>query len=255
MFLKIAPIKRKSHHVSLSQSQHFQYPSNQPPSGHMKMFSGVVVWMEIMDNGRGLFAKIPVYMQTRPQSSYLSDAQSVGNNAVHGVGVHLGPLQLEAVDSGPVLPQGAVGVVVELRRVGLSWRESRLNTYCTSTELRHFVAVSVRLYSQASKTLIISFHSFLQSHVSTVTSSYVTSSGLFVPWLLMMLNGAFCDVTCHKNLSDANPTNLADVGPWRLFINALLTHLLFLQVHRYRPGCNLCLSYSKISICSIICKS
>lgn len=49
----------------------------------------------------------------------LSDAESVGQDSVHGVGLHLRPLQLEAVDSRSVLPQGAVGVVVELRGVGL----------------------------------------------------------------------------------------------------------------------------------------
>ena len=54
--------------------------------------------------------------------SYLSDAESVGDYAIHGVGVHLGPLQLEAVDSGSVLPQGAVGIIVELWGVGLTCR-------------------------------------------------------------------------------------------------------------------------------------
>lgn len=51
---------------------------------------------------------------------YLSEAQSVGHDAVHGVGVHLRPLQLEVKDPRPVLPQRVVGVVVELGRVGLS---------------------------------------------------------------------------------------------------------------------------------------
>ena len=57
-------------------------------------------------------------------SFYLSDAQSVGDNAVHGIGVHLSPLELEAIDSGSVLPQRAVGIIVELRGVGLSWGET-----------------------------------------------------------------------------------------------------------------------------------
>lgn len=51
---------------------------------------------------------------------YLSEAQSVGHDAVHGVGIHLRPLQLEVKDPRPVLPQRVVGVVVELGRVGLS---------------------------------------------------------------------------------------------------------------------------------------
>lgn len=52
--------------------------------------------------------------------SYLSEAQPVGHDAVHGVGVHLRPLQLEVKDPRPVLPQRVVCVVVELGRVGLS---------------------------------------------------------------------------------------------------------------------------------------
>lgn len=53
---------------------------------------------------------------------HLSEAQAVGHDAVHGVGVHLRPLQLEVKDSRPVLPQRVVGVVVELGRVGLPCR-------------------------------------------------------------------------------------------------------------------------------------
>lgn len=49
----------------------------------------------------------------------LSDAESVGQDPVHSVGLHLSPLKLEAVDPGSVLPQSAVGVVVKLWRVGL----------------------------------------------------------------------------------------------------------------------------------------
>ena len=62
--------------------------------------------------------------QTDSSGTYLSDAQPVGHDAVHGVGVHLGPLELEAVHARPVLPQWAVGVVVELGRVGFTWREN-----------------------------------------------------------------------------------------------------------------------------------
>lgn len=69
------------------------------------------------------------------ESSYLSDAQPVSDNAVHSVGVHLSPLELEAVDPGPVLPQGAVGVVVELWRVRLTWREAHKNMKSTHTSL------------------------------------------------------------------------------------------------------------------------
>ena len=49
----------------------------------------------------------------------LSDPESVGQDPVHGVGLHLRPLQLEAVDSRLVLPQSAVRVVVKLGSVGL----------------------------------------------------------------------------------------------------------------------------------------
>lgn len=56
---------------------------------------------------------------------YLSEAESVGDNAVHSAGVHLGPLELEVKDSGSVLPQRAVGIIVELWRVGFAWGESR----------------------------------------------------------------------------------------------------------------------------------
>lgn len=55
---------------------------------------------------------------------YLSEAQSVGHYAVHSIGVHLRPLQLEVKDARPVLPQRVVGVVVELWRVGLSCRRA-----------------------------------------------------------------------------------------------------------------------------------
>ncbi len=48
----------------------------------------------------------------------LSDAESVGQDSIHGVGLHLRPLQLEAVDSRSVLPQSAVRVVVKLWSVG-----------------------------------------------------------------------------------------------------------------------------------------
>lgn len=51
--------------------------------------------------------------------THLSDTQSVGQDPVHRVGLHLSPLQLEAVDAGFVLPQSAVRVVVKLRSVGL----------------------------------------------------------------------------------------------------------------------------------------
>lgn len=191
------------------------------------MFSGVVVWMEIMDNGRGLFVKntcvhadqalviLPVWCLVCRQQCGPRRWGSSGSTAAWSrrlwAGSATGGCRCRSRT-----PEG---------RPFLEREQIKHLLYFHRTEA---LAVSVRLYSQASKTLIISFHSFLQSHVSTVTSSYVTSSGLFVPWQLMMLNGAFCDVTCHKNLSDANPTNLADVGPWRLFINALLTHLLFL---------------------------
>lgn len=56
---------------------------------------------------------------------YLSDAQSVGQDPVHGVGLHLRPLQVEAVDARPVLPQSAVSVVVELWSVGLPWADTQ----------------------------------------------------------------------------------------------------------------------------------
>lgn len=59
------------------------------------------------------------------KSSYLSDAKSVGDNAVHSIRVHLGPLELEAIDSGSVLPQWVVGIIVELRGVGLAWRDRK----------------------------------------------------------------------------------------------------------------------------------
>lgn len=49
----------------------------------------------------------------------LSNAQSVGQDPVHSTRFHLSPLQLEAIDSWSVLPQSTVGVIVELRRVGL----------------------------------------------------------------------------------------------------------------------------------------
>lgn len=51
--------------------------------------------------------------------SDLSEAQPVGQDLVHGVRLHLGPLQLEAEDPGTVLPQSGRGVVVELWSVGL----------------------------------------------------------------------------------------------------------------------------------------
>lgn len=81
------------------------------------------------------------------ESSYLSDAQPVSDNAVHSVGVHLSPLELEAVDSGPVLPKGAVGVVVELWRVRLTWREAHKNMKSTnmSQEFEFFFCSSVSL--------------------------------------------------------------------------------------------------------------
>lgn len=60
-----------------------------------------------------------------PGPSHLSEAQSVGHDAVHGVGIHLGPLELEAVGPGFVLPHGVVGVVVELRRKRLAWGGGR----------------------------------------------------------------------------------------------------------------------------------
>lgn len=60
------------------------------------------------------------HVQWAAARPYLSEAQSVGHDAVHGVGVHLRPLQLEVKDPRPVLPQRVVGVVVELGRVGLS---------------------------------------------------------------------------------------------------------------------------------------
>lgn len=50
----------------------------------------------------------------------LSETESVGHDAIDGVGVHLRPLELEVVDPGPVLPERAVGVVVELRSIGLA---------------------------------------------------------------------------------------------------------------------------------------
>lgn len=50
----------------------------------------------------------------------LFETESVGQDPVHGVGLHLSPLQLEAVDSGSVLPQSAVRVVVKLWSVGFS---------------------------------------------------------------------------------------------------------------------------------------
>lgn len=49
----------------------------------------------------------------------LSEAQPVGQDPVHSVRLHLGPLQLEAKDARTVLPQSCRGVVVELRSVGL----------------------------------------------------------------------------------------------------------------------------------------
>lgn len=51
----------------------------------------------------------------------LPDAQPVGQDPIHGVGLHLGPLQLEAIDLGLVLPQSTVGVVVKLWSVGFTW--------------------------------------------------------------------------------------------------------------------------------------
>lgn len=65
--------------------------------------------------------------------SHLSEAESVGHDAVHGVGIHLGPLELEVVDSGFVLPHGVVGVVVELGGVRLAWsRRGEENYSCMS---------------------------------------------------------------------------------------------------------------------------
>lgn len=54
----------------------------------------------------------------------LLDAESVGQDSIHSVRLHLSPLQFEAVDSRPVLPQSAVGVVVKLWRVGFPWGDS-----------------------------------------------------------------------------------------------------------------------------------
>lgn len=54
----------------------------------------------------------------------LPDAESVGQDSIHSVRLHLSPLQFEAVDSRPVLPQSAVGVVVKLWRVGFPWGDS-----------------------------------------------------------------------------------------------------------------------------------
>lgn len=50
---------------------------------------------------------------------YLSEAQPVGQDLVHGVRLHLGPLQLEAEGPRTVLPQSSRGVIVKLWRVGL----------------------------------------------------------------------------------------------------------------------------------------
>lgn len=71
---------------------------------------------------------------SRNLRSHLSEAESVGHDAVHGVGIHLGPLELEVVDSGFVLPHGVVGVVVELWGVRLAWSRRREENYsCMST--------------------------------------------------------------------------------------------------------------------------
>lgn len=66
----------------------------------------------------GLIAKV----ERAAGARHLANAQPVGQDAVHAGGLHLGPLQREAVRAGPVLPQGAGRVVVELGGEGLPWR-------------------------------------------------------------------------------------------------------------------------------------
>lgn len=58
--------------------------------------------------------------------TYLSYAEAVGHNAVHSVGIHLGPLQFEAVDCRSVLPQRTVRVVVELWGIRLPCKQKTI---------------------------------------------------------------------------------------------------------------------------------
>lgn len=60
------------------------------------------------------------HSQARVLQTHLSEAQSIGQDPVHSAGLHLGPLQLEAVGSRSVLPQSAASVVVKLRSVSLT---------------------------------------------------------------------------------------------------------------------------------------
>ena len=91
--------------------------------------------------------------------SYLSDAQAVGHDAVDGGRLHLGPLQPEAEHPHAALPQGARGVVVELRGVGLPCRDTRptvssLPSGYHQTTIRYYHQTTIRLPSDYHHTTI-----------------------------------------------------------------------------------------------------